>query len=150
MILRRHEIPTRIFSLLGLTVFCAIRMQGAAALPMDHPNFGYCPDLSRRGNVNACPGAGGGPRTGAGAVRRGPAGGTGGPAGVAGGPTAAQRACRYDYIAYCKGVQLGGGRAIACLSQHTNKLTAACREAIASGGEEPRAIRRHAKRIRFV
>jgi hypothetical protein len=49
---------------------------------------------------------------------------------------AAQRACRNDYFAFCKGVQFGGGRIVACLNQHTAKLSAACREAIAPG-EEP-------------
>jgi hypothetical protein len=61
---------------LGLASLFAIFIREAGALPMDHPNFGYCPgDLSRRANVNACPGVGA--RAGA-ARRRGIAGGAGG------------------------------------------------------------------------
>jgi hypothetical protein len=45
--------------------------------------------------------------------------------------TMAERmACQGDFGKYCKGVQPGGGRIIACLSKHEDKLTAACRKVV--------------------
>lgn len=47
--------------------------------------------------------------------------------------TAEQRsACMGDYEKYCKAVQPGGGRIIACLSKSTDKLTAECRKVLAA------------------
>jgi len=46
--------------------------------------------------------------------------------------TAAQRnACMGDYQKYCKGVQPGGGRIIACLSKESDKLSPACKKVLA-------------------
>ena len=46
--------------------------------------------------------------------------------------TAAQRnACMGDYQKYCKGVQPGGGRIIACLAKESDKLTPACKKVLA-------------------
>ena len=46
--------------------------------------------------------------------------------------TAAQRdACMGDYQKYCKDVQPGGGRIIACLSKESDKLTPACKKVLA-------------------
>ncbi len=121
---QRRFLPPWYIAMLGLASLFAIFTREAGALPMDHPNFGYCSDLSRRANVGACPGVG--------TPRRGAAGGAAG-----GQMTAMQRACRNDYFAFCKGVPRGGGKRIACLSQHSDKLSAACRTAIGTGGEEP-------------
>jgi hypothetical protein len=53
-------------------------------------------------------------------------------AAVAQQPTAAQRkACRGDFEKYCKDVTPGGGRIIACLSQQGDKLSPACKSALA-------------------
>jgi hypothetical protein len=41
--------------------------------------------------------------------------------------------CSGDFQKLCSGVQLGGGRAAACLRQHAADLTPACRAALASG-----------------
>jgi hypothetical protein len=38
--------------------------------------------------------------------------------------------CSGDFHKLCSGVQLGGGRAAACLRQHASELTAACRSAL--------------------
>ncbi|MBR0797926.1 hypothetical protein JQ615_21285 [Bradyrhizobium jicamae] len=47
--------------------------------------------------------------------------------------TAAQRnACMGDYQKYCKGVQPGGGRIIACLSKESDKLSPACKKVLAA------------------
>jgi len=46
--------------------------------------------------------------------------------------TAAQRAaCKTDYDAFCKGTMPGGGRVIACLQKHNDKLSAACKKVVA-------------------
>lgn len=46
--------------------------------------------------------------------------------------TAAQRAsCKTDYNTLCKGTMPGGGRVLACLSQHSDKLSAACKKVVA-------------------
>jgi hypothetical protein len=48
-------------------------------------------------------------------------------------PAADQRgACGADYQKYCVGTQPGGGRVVACLNQHREQLSAACRKAIDS------------------
>jgi len=45
--------------------------------------------------------------------------------------TAEQRnACMGDYEKYCKGVQPGGGRIIACLAKESDKLTPACKKVL--------------------
>jgi acetyl esterase/lipase len=57
--------------------------------------------------------------------------------------------CRQDYRALCSGITLGGGRVAACLSEHRNELSPACRAAV-TGGEaaastadaKPGAVRR--------
>jgi hypothetical protein len=41
--------------------------------------------------------------------------------------------CSGDFQKLCSSVQLGGGRAAACLRQHASELTPACREALMSG-----------------
>ena len=47
--------------------------------------------------------------------------------------TAAQRnACMGDYEKYCKGVEPGGGRIIACLAKESDKLTPACKKVLAA------------------
>ena len=46
-------------------------------------------------------------------------------------PTADQRsACKQDYEKYCAGTAPGGGRIVACLNKHRDKLAAACQNAI--------------------
>jgi hypothetical protein len=46
--------------------------------------------------------------------------------------TAEQRsACTGDYQKYCKGTVPGGGRIIACLNKSIDKLTPACKKALA-------------------
>jgi Cysteine rich repeat len=45
--------------------------------------------------------------------------------------TMAERmACRDDFSKYCKGVQPGGGRVIACLGKYEGKLSAACKKVV--------------------
>jgi len=47
--------------------------------------------------------------------------------------TAEQRsACIGDYEKYCKSIQPGGGRIIACLSKSSDKLTADCKRVLAA------------------
>jgi hypothetical protein len=41
-----------------------------------------------------------------------------------------QTACRSDFKALCKGTKPGGGRIIACLQKHSDKLSAGCRTAL--------------------
>jgi len=41
-----------------------------------------------------------------------------------------REACGPEFRAYCGGVQLGGGNALACLRAHANKLSGACKGAI--------------------
>jgi len=46
--------------------------------------------------------------------------------------TAAQRAaCKADYDSFCKGTMPGGGRVIACLEKHADKLSAGCKKVVA-------------------
>ena len=67
-----------------------------------------------------------------------PAGGTAGPGQTA--PMAPpreqaammRRACGGDFREYCRGVGLGGGRALACLADHRESLSPGCREALAA------------------
>ena len=42
-----------------------------------------------------------------------------------------REACGAEFRAYCGGIRLGGGNALACLRAHTNKLSGACKGAIA-------------------
>ena len=44
----------------------------------------------------------------------------------------AMQVCRADYEALCAGVPPGGGRILACLQQHVDKLSAGCKQALAS------------------
>ena len=45
--------------------------------------------------------------------------------------TAEQRnACMGDYEKYCKSVQPGGGRIIACLAKESDKITPACKKVL--------------------
>ncbi len=47
--------------------------------------------------------------------------------------TAEQRsACMGDYEKFCKGVEPGGGRIIACLSKSSDKLTSNCKKVLAA------------------
>jgi hypothetical protein len=39
-------------------------------------------------------------------------------------------ACRGDFGKFCKGVQPGGGRVIACLSKYEDKLSDDCRKVV--------------------
>ena len=41
-------------------------------------------------------------------------------------------ACRADYQALCPKVQPGGGRILACLHQHADKVSGGCKQALAS------------------
>ena len=43
-----------------------------------------------------------------------------------------RNACGGDFRSHCRGVALGGGRAIACLPDHSESLSPACREALAA------------------
>jgi hypothetical protein len=47
---------------------------------------------------------------------------------------ALRQACTGDFTAFCAGVQTGGGRAIACLREHSATLSPACRQALATVG----------------
>ena len=47
--------------------------------------------------------------------------------------TSAQRdACMGDYQKFCKSVEPGGGRIIACLAKESDKLTPACKKVLAA------------------
>jgi len=46
-------------------------------------------------------------------------------------------ACAGDFRMYCRGVRLGGGRALACLADHSENLSPPCRNAMA----EARGVR---------
>ena len=39
-----------------------------------------------------------------------------------------QTACREDFQKFCQGITPGGGRIIACLANHKDKLAPACRK----------------------
>ncbi len=43
-----------------------------------------------------------------------------------------RRVCGGDFRQYCRGVGLGGGRALACLADHRESLSPGCREALAT------------------
>ncbi|MGO9134158.1 MAG: cysteine rich repeat-containing protein [Methylovirgula sp.] len=45
---------------------------------------------------------------------------------------ALKKACHDDYEAFCKGVMPGGGRIIACLHTHDDKLSAQCKTALSA------------------
>jgi hypothetical protein len=47
-----------------------------------------------------------------------------------------RRACGGDFRQYCRGVGLGGGRALACLADHRESLSPGCREALAAMREQ--------------
>lgn len=42
-----------------------------------------------------------------------------------------RRSCGGDFRAYCSGVPLGGGRAMACLMQNEARLSQPCKAALA-------------------
>ncbi|WP_428493411.1 hypothetical protein [Rhodopila sp.] len=42
-----------------------------------------------------------------------------------------RRSCGGDFRAYCQGVRLGGGRAMACLAQNQSRLSPSCKAALA-------------------
>jgi hypothetical protein len=42
-----------------------------------------------------------------------------------------RRACGADFRAYCRGVPLGGGRAMGCLAENESRLSPACKGALA-------------------
>jgi hypothetical protein len=42
-----------------------------------------------------------------------------------------REACGADFRTYCRGVGLGGGRAMACLRENQSRLTPTCRDALA-------------------
>ena len=43
-----------------------------------------------------------------------------------------RNACGGDFRAYCRGVRMGGGRALACLADHQESLSPPCRDALAA------------------
>jgi len=43
------------------------------------------------------------------------------------------KTCREDYAQFCNGVRPGGGRILACLKANAEKLSVACRGALAEG-----------------
>jgi len=43
-----------------------------------------------------------------------------------------RRACGGDFRAYCRGVPMGGGRAIGCLEENGSRLSPSCRGALAN------------------
>lgn len=47
---------------------------------------------------------------------------------------AVREACKGDFQKYCKDVQPGGGRIIACLKQNRDSLTPTCQQAIDKAG----------------
>ena len=42
-----------------------------------------------------------------------------------------RNACGEDFRTYCRGVGLGGGRAMACLGENQSRLSPGCRDALA-------------------
>jgi hypothetical protein len=42
-----------------------------------------------------------------------------------------RRSCSSDFRSYCKGVQLGEGRAVQCLVQNESRLSSACKQGLA-------------------
>jgi hypothetical protein len=58
-------------------------------------------------------------------------------------PNTAVQACRSDFTKFCSDVEPGGGRIVACLKQHQNDLTPACKSTVdqlAGCGDEVRRI----------
>lgn len=47
---------------------------------------------------------------------------------------AMRQACREDYERLCAGTTPGGGRILACLQSHGDKLGSQCKEALAKAG----------------
>jgi len=45
--------------------------------------------------------------------------------------------CGRDYRAYCRGVELGGGRALGCLKEHESQLSPSCQSALLSMRQRP-------------
>jgi hypothetical protein len=43
----------------------------------------------------------------------------------------ARAACKADYQKLCQGTRMGGGRALACLKDHMDQLSPACKDAVA-------------------
>ena len=43
---------------------------------------------------------------------------------------AEKMACQSDFKKYCNGVEPGGGRIIACLSKHEDKLSGECKKVV--------------------
>lgn len=43
-----------------------------------------------------------------------------------------RRSCGMDYRSYCRGVEPGGGRALACLAQNKSRLSPSCKGALAA------------------
>ncbi|HWU62200.1 MAG TPA: alpha/beta hydrolase fold domain-containing protein [Ensifer sp.] len=64
----------------------------------------------------------------------------------AAGRLAALSACRQDYRTFCRDVPMGGGRVAACLGDHRNELSPACRAAVTGGDTaavKPGTVRRN-------
>lgn len=53
------------------------------------------------------------------------------------------RACRSDAIKFCRDVRPGGGRAMACLESHKDKLSSACLDALPLLGHCAQELRKH-------
>ncbi|MFN3625415.1 MAG: cysteine rich repeat-containing protein [Hyphomicrobium sp.] len=49
-------------------------------------------------------------------------------------PPPLRQACLPDYMRYCRGVPLGGGRVLRCLNGHVDQLSQPCFEALALRG----------------
>jgi hypothetical protein len=41
-----------------------------------------------------------------------------------------EAACRADFQKFCQGVMPGGGRIVACLANHKDKITPACKKVV--------------------
>ncbi len=101
MIFARVNITAKRAWALGLAALLVTFAQEVRSAWVDRSNAGYCDDLSRSVHVNMCA---------SGELRA---------------------ACRNDYFAFCTGVTPGDGRILACLNQHLDKISAACKNAIA-------------------
>ena len=53
-----------------------------------------------------------------------------------GGRGGAMKACKADRQTYCADVEKGGGRVMACMKDHADKLSAPCREALMAARAE--------------
>ncbi|HTD10981.1 MAG TPA: cysteine rich repeat-containing protein [Steroidobacteraceae bacterium] len=51
----------------------------------------------------------------------------------------ARAACATDIQALCPGVQPGGGRILACLKEHQDKVSDGCKQAVAKATQKPPA-----------